>query len=107
MKDASNQSEIDRRKGQQEHSARMRQVTLKAILSHREGRDFFWWLLEQGNVHGETFSPDPYISAYAQGARSYGKKVLDEVLRTDANAYLIMIKENREIPVEKEDDDTN
>lgn len=79
----------------------VRDNTLRALCAHKDGRDFLWWLLEQGNTFGVAFATDSAgrhdtgLSAFLAGKQSYGRLVLDEILRAAPEAYLSMTKENR------------
>lgn len=81
----------------------LRDDTIRAMCSHRNGRDFLWWLLEQGNTFGVAFAVDDGgrhdagKSAFLAGKQSYGRLVLDEILRAAPEAYLTMTKENRTV----------
>lgn len=78
-------------------------IAIKALAQHKDGRDFLWWLLEQGNTFGVAFAVGPDgrhdagASAFMAGKQAYGCLVRDEIIATDPNIFLDLVKENRRV----------
>lgn len=70
---------------------------LRHALATYEGRRFLWSLFVETNIFSPSFSPDPYLTAYNEGRRSYGLSLL-ELLNIEApETYLQMQKENADV----------
>jgi hypothetical protein len=64
-----------------------------AIMSTLPGRAWMWRHLSLAHVFHTTFSPDPYASAFAEGQRSMGLALLDDIMAHCPEQYLQMTRE--------------
>lgn len=80
--------------------AKMRQEALKerikAQLSTRMGRRYVWDILDFCGIYDTTFRHDTHQTAFAEGARMVGLKLLKELRDVDLDLEHVMIKEARE-----------
>lgn len=68
--------------------------TLVGILSVRDGREWVWDLLERCNVYSQSFvQGEPDATAFNEGRRSVGNRLLAEIVRADPQAMITMMKE--------------
>lgn len=78
-----------------------RRATLAGVLAVKEGRELFWWLLEQ---FGPTRSPlsfargavDPYHTMTNVGMANAGNILLAEITAAAPEQYMAMLEEERE-----------
>jgi len=68
---------------------------LAYILAERPGRDLLWWLLGEAGVYASSYTGDNR-TFFNEGRRDVGLRLLERLLVTDPEAYLTMIKENRD-----------
>jgi hypothetical protein len=69
---------------------------IKTVMSTRDGRRYLWDLMDTCHVFESTFTSDPYRTAYSEGARLIGLKVLAQVNTLPAETYLLMVNEAKE-----------
>ena len=80
---------------------RKRQICL--LCNSRLGRNFLWWLCEQGSPfatsmrYDDTNRADPMRVAYAEGWRGLGSLILAEIMEAAPNGYVLMLSENRNV----------
>ncbi len=67
---------------------------LRAVLSSASGRRFVWRLLERSGVFRSSFNAvsDSY-TAFNEGRRNLGLRVLNDILEADPDAFTLMQKE--------------
>ncbi len=68
----------------------------KWILSNRRGRRFIWRLLEQAGVFRTSFTSDPHSTAFNEGQRNAGLRILDLINRAAPDVYAVMLKEAKD-----------
>lgn len=68
---------------------------LTYVLAARPGRDLVWWLLGEAGVYAGSYTGDNR-TFFNEGRRDVGLRLLDRLLAADPEAYLTMIKENRD-----------
>ena len=49
------------------------------IMSHADGRAWMWAMLGEANVYAETFNANASVSAYLQGQRAMGVRLLTQI----------------------------
>lgn len=64
------------------------------LLAERSGRRFLWWLLEIGKVGTQPYAGNAIHTAFACGELNIGQKILDRLLATSPDGYVLMMKEN-------------
>ena len=108
------QASIDRNKDKLAQAAAGRGIVIRALCEHRGGRDFLWWLMEQGSPFTSSFRVDeqgrgdPMRTAYAEGWRGLGTCILGEIMEASPQGYVLMLTENRNVKtLEKKNDRTD
>lgn len=77
--------------------AALRRETLKAILSHSNGREFLAWvMLEVCGLHSPLEAPsfDPAVVHFFAGRRQVSLDLQAEALQADRDNYMLMLKEH-------------
>lgn len=67
---------------------------MRVVLGNPGGRMFVWDILAQCNVFGASFTGDPLTTAFNEGRRDIGIRLLRDVLQIDPNALTKMRAEN-------------
>lgn len=73
-----------------------RQETLRLILSHENGRDWLYSLLELCGVYQTPFSSDIAIMSHNIGRQDVGRKLLADIVAADSRMYMKMLQEKEE-----------
>jgi hypothetical protein len=69
---------------------------LKFVMGHKQGRRYVWRQLEKHGVFRSSFSSDPLLMAFKEGARNDGLKLMAEILEHCPKQYAEMLKEHKE-----------
>lgn len=93
--DAGDKSAVRKRKTSAKRKREAELSEMRWLLSHRSGRNIIWRILERAGVYQTSFA-EPNLMAFKEGAREQGLYLLTEVFEADPDAYLTMMKENRE-----------
>lgn len=73
-----------------------RATVLNAVLQHREGRKFVYWLLEISHVNENAFQSNALAMAHKTGAQNVGQQLLAELtIPENIDLYFQMLKEAR------------
>jgi hypothetical protein len=67
---------------------------VKFILSHRQGRRFYFRYLEECGVFKTSFTGNSQ-TFFLEGQRNIGLKLLSDLNEAEPEAYIVMIKENK------------
>lgn len=67
---------------------------LKLILNTEHGRRFIWRYLSDCGIFRSSYVTEPHDTAYNEGRRAVGLKLLAEVTEAMPEAYSLMVKEN-------------
>jgi len=65
------------------------------ILSDIRGRRFLWRYLGECGVFRSSFNNSGSITAYNEGMRNIGLKLLAEIMEADPDAYALMATESK------------
>lgn len=68
---------------------------LRNLLRTTPGRRWMWQLLASCHVFASTFRADPYTTAFGEGERSVGLRLLADVMRVAPEEYPTMAEENK------------
>ncbi len=93
---AGDPEQVARRKTEAGRRDRRLRDTLGGILSIQDGREWIWSLLADCNVFEMSFvigSPD--MTAFNEGKRAVGNKLLNEITNNFADLYVKMAREQR------------
>jgi hypothetical protein len=80
-----------------EASEALRQLEIgdfKWVVSNKRGRRYVYRLLELAGVFRASFTPDPYVTAFNEGRRSYGLQVLADLVEHAPESYALMLSEH-------------
>lgn len=93
---------------QQKKDLVTREAVIRALMSQRDGRRFLWLQLEEANVFAQTFIPgQPDTTAFAEGRRSLGLRLLVDVTKWTPADYMRMTQENAAVALAAETGDSN
>jgi hypothetical protein len=93
---AERESEAAAEKAKQAELAAQTQISdLRWLMSDPQGRRFVWRQLTEAGVFQLTFTGEPLSSAFKEGARSGGLKLLGEVMQHCPERFSQMQKEAR------------
>lgn len=70
---------------------------LQNLLSQPAGRRFIWRTLEFCGVYRQSATQSGSWTYFNEGQRSVGNMVLADIMEANADAYILMMKENKEI----------
>lgn len=80
---------------QEQKRLRLKEIEdFKWLMSHKQGRRIVWRILEKAGVYRQTFTGNSE-TFFLEGKRSIGLFVLAEVHEVSADAYVQMLKENK------------
>lgn len=86
-------AKVERRSRQQELR------DLRGILQNQSGRRFYWRLLEVcGTFELSYLRGDTHETAFREGGRNIGNRLLSDLMEADKTLYSIMAEENTEEP---------
>lgn len=74
---------------------------VEALLQLSNGRKFLWWLLEIGRIGSQPYSGNALNTAFSCGELNVGQKVLDRIIATSPDGYVIMMKEQADVNRER------
>src|SRR6266576_349368 len=66
---------------------------LAAFLGHPVARRWMWRLLEACHTFGTSFDDNPYRTAFREGERNVGIRVLADIMRNCPHQYSVMTQE--------------
>lgn len=93
---------------QQKRDLATRETVIRALMGQKDGRRFVWLELEEASVFSQTFVPgQPEITAFQEGKRSIGLRLLGEVTRLTPADYMRMTQENAAVAIAIETGDSN
>lgn len=82
---------------QRELAARRREKSdrevLTSLLSTRDGRSWMWSFLSDCHCFALSFDRDPYQTAFNEGERNAGQRLLTQITKTCPEALIQMMKE--------------
>lgn len=67
---------------------------LRSVLNTIEGRRFLWRILEFCGLYKTSFTGSSE-TFFLEGQRNVGIKLITEIIETEPEAYLLMMKEHR------------
>ena len=91
--DASDRKSIRKAEKASRLADRARQEVIVNLMSTTFGRAWLWDLLSSCHVFGQTFSPDPLMTAFSEGRRSVGLALLADVMLACPDQYITAARE--------------
>lgn len=85
-----------------------RETVIRALMKESSGRRFIWLELEEAHVFTQTYIADSFDrTAFQEGQRSRGNRLLMDVIRWTPADYVRMTQENASValPAEPEKND--
>jgi len=67
---------------------------VRALLQHRAGRKYLWWLLTVGKLGVQPFATNALQTSFACGELNVGQQILDHIISVDPAGYVAMMTEN-------------
>ena len=94
--DASDEVSVNNRKRRASRERSADEVWLRDTLRSRAGRDFFWRVLERCHVFEVSYVQGSFdATAFREGVRSEGNRMLSDIVRADPAAYILMMQEHQ------------
>lgn len=75
---------------------RQRAEVIASIMSTTFGRQWIWDLLSQSHIFAATFTPDPLQTAFNEGERNVGLRLLSDIMTHCPGQYLQAQREQNE-----------
>lgn len=93
--DASDEKQIKERENKAAVRERQSRQVVADLLANTAGRTWMWTVLSDCNAFSQSFVPGEADStAFNEGKRSVGNRLIAEVMRVDPSLYLKMLEEN-------------
>lgn len=94
--DASDETAENNAKRDEARKQREDTETLKRLLSHRNGRAWFYRILENYHIYGTPFSPgDIHNVVFRLGQEDIGKRMMLSAVYACPDLYMVMLAEAR------------
>lgn len=94
---ADDPAQVKRRSGRAKLAVEQRLKDWRWLLADRRGRRVVWSLLEEAGVFRSSFDPDrAQVTAFHEGQRNAGLRILNAVMQADAEAFVTMQREAKE-----------
>lgn len=93
--DASDKAQVDKRKRDTGRRRKQAEEVIKHLMSTPGGRAWIWEKLTLAHIFTTSFTPgDPMATAFAEGERNFGLRLLADVMKAAPDLYLVAMKEN-------------
>jgi hypothetical protein len=70
------------------------QNIVKGVMSSKEGRAWMFGVLDACHIYSTSFTGDALTSAFREGERNIGLKLIGSVTRSAPDEYALMLKES-------------
>lgn len=87
---------VDRGRSRARRDAERLTAAFRWLLSDRRGRGLAWWLMQEAGLYRTSFTGDPATTAFQEGRRDIGLKVLHRMHEAAPDAYAQMLNEQRD-----------
>jgi len=95
VKNASSEKQVRAAKKTEKVGAALESMDLKAVLESRCGRNFLWRMIARCKTFESIWESSARIH-YLAGQQDIGHWLMKEINDTNQDAFLLMIKENKE-----------
>ena len=85
--DAGDEGQVKKKKTKAQIHKEQNREDLKAILDMPGGRRFLWKLLEECGVYKISFIGEPYQTAFNEGKRQIGLRLIEDIFDAYPHAY--------------------
>lgn len=95
-------------RAQQQRDEATRRTVIQTLMTTMQGRRYIWLELERAHVFHSTFKAGEdgsRISAFAEGERNYGIRLLADVTKYCAAQFTLMLTENASVKIEENEDE--
>lgn len=96
MYNAANRSDVRKAEKAARAETANRGAILMMLASSVEGRQYLWDALEHSHIFASTFTGDPLRSAFLEGERNVGLRLLSDLVQECPNHFLQMMREANE-----------
>ncbi len=96
--DVGNPEHVEKKKRRVKLNGNGANSAIRGIMGMPEGRAFFWWLLEECHVHGNSFHQNGLTMAFNEGERNIGLKIEARLAEVCPDDFARMMTEAREKP---------
>lgn len=91
--DSSDPDQVQNARRKAGRLAKARREALVSLLSTKAGRGWVWGMLTFCRVFATSFDRDPHATAFNEGQRNVGLKLLADINNADPGAYVLMATE--------------
>jgi hypothetical protein len=95
--DASDPKQVKDRIKQLRVQENIKDDLLRRIMETREGRSWFFEILESAHIWRSSFSVEALAMGFAEGERNMGLRLLADLMRACPARYIEMVQEAREL----------
>ena len=96
MDNAADRKAIRQKEKQSAIADASRQSVLHTVMSTIEGRTFIWDFLASCHIFTTTFTGDALTSAFAEGERNVGQRLLSDIMVVCPDQYIQAMREANE-----------
>jgi hypothetical protein len=103
-----NEKRSNKLRAQQKRDKVTRDLVIRTLLGTMDGRRYLWLELGAANVFASTFVPGEdgaRRSAFMEGQRASGLRLLADITRVSADGYVAMMRENSGAVLEEEEEE--
>lgn len=98
MPDYGDERVVNAERAQAGRELQRRQIHWRRLMADRAGRDFVWWLLEQGHIFASSYRGDNALQmAWREGQRALILPIMHEIIAADAANYTLMTVEHSNV----------
>lgn len=91
--DASDKVQVESRQRKAKRRTKQDDFVLKQLLSTPDGRAWTFRLLSEAHIFQPSYTAEPFSTAFKEGERNVGLKLLSDIIRTCPEAFTQMLTE--------------
>jgi hypothetical protein len=91
--DASDVVQVNSRQRRAKRKAKQDDIVLQTLLSTPDGRAWMFGLLAESHIFQSSYTSEPYSTAFKEGERNVGLKLLNHIMRACPEAFTQMLNE--------------
>lgn len=89
----SDEKQVARAEEKEERRKETFKEDLKSILKTPQGRRVMWNYISLCGLFRSTFSENSGLMYFAAGQKNIGAKIIDDIVKTDPETFMLMMKE--------------